>query len=334
MDYINGKVKGKAVGNLPYRESFNIRFQYYPVFQSAYIEKSPYASETLDTDIFDGVSLSFNNAWKVEIDTLKSLWSNPQKAYNFTFKIIDTNFGAERLLGLSHPSDYRIEFADGVVDTSLAIEKYFVRAVPVSFRIYNVTDQKYLDFIYNDIDRNRKLSPFDEIILVEKGASGQDLFTWDIFFTSLQDTVYDYTSSDTLAIRVKKPFRAVDVFEFATQLPQVNKQRATAELEDIKVVPNPYIAATSHELPLPPAITSGRGDRKIDFIHLPADAQVHIFTSRGEHVVTLSQDSGMYDGTVSWNLKSKENLDVAAGIYFYIVESDVGVKRGKIGVIK
>jgi hypothetical protein len=334
IDYVNGKVKGKAVSDLPYRESFDIRFQYYPVFQSSYIEKSPYTSETLDTDIFDGVSLSFNNAWKIEIDTLKSRWSNPQKAYNFTFRIIDTNFGAERLLGLSHPSDYRFEFANDVVDTSLAIEKYFVRAVPVNFRIYNVTDKKYLDFIYNDIDRNKKLSPFDDIILVEKGANSQDIFTWEIFFTSLHDTVYEYTSDDTLAIRVKKPFRAVDIFEFATQLPQVNKQQATTELEDIKVVPNPYVAATSQELPLPPAITSGRGERKIDFIHLPAGAKVNIFTARGEHVITLSQDSGIYDGTLSWNLKSKENLDVAGGIYFYIVESDVGIKRGKIAIIK
>ncbi|MBC7186027.1 MAG: hypothetical protein H5U38_03230, partial [Calditrichaeota bacterium] len=67
---------------------------------------------------------------------------------------------------------------------------------------------------------------------------------------------------------------------------------------------------------------------------LPARAKVHIFTSRGEHVVTLEHDGNIHDGAVSWNLKTKENLDVAAGIYFYVVESPVGKKTGKIAIIK
>ncbi|OPZ63470.1 MAG: hypothetical protein BWY83_03397 [bacterium ADurb.Bin478] len=99
-------------------------------------------------------------------------------------------------------------------------------------------------------------------------------------------------------------------------------------------MPNPYVSATAHELPLPPAITSGRGERKIDFIHLPANAQIHIFTTRGEHVVTLQHDDNPFDGSVSWNLKTKENLDVAAGVYFYLIDSSVGQKKGKIAIIK
>jgi hypothetical protein len=133
---------------------------------------------------------------------------------------------------------------------------------------------------------------------------------------------------------LKKPFRHEDSFEFFTETPAVDKTIAGKEMEDIKVVPNPYIVMTTHELPLPPAVTSGRGERKIDFIHVPAGAKVYLFTSRGEHVKTLEHDNDIYDGTISWNLKTKENLDVAAGIYFYVVESDVGTKRGKLAVVK
>jgi hypothetical protein len=99
-------------------------------------------------------------------------------------------------------------------------------------------------------------------------------------------------------------------------------------------VPNPYIAATTHELPLPPAVTSGRGERRVDFIHCPAGSRVYLFTARGEHVVTLRHDGILNDGTVPWNLKTKENLDVAAGVYFWVVESDAGTQRGKLAVIK
>jgi hypothetical protein len=72
----------------------------------------------------------------------------------------------------------------------------------------------------------------------------------------------------------------------------------------------------------------------MDFIHLPAQSKITIFTSRGEHVVTLNHDGNIEDGSVSWNLKSKENLDVAYGVYFYVVESQAGKKTGKIAIIK
>jgi hypothetical protein len=51
-------------------------------------------------------------------------------------------------------------------------------------------------------------------------------------------------------------------------------------------------------------------------------------------VTTLYHDGNIDNGSVSWNLKSKENLDIAFGIYFYVVESPVGNKTGKIAIIK
>lgn len=334
LDTMRGKVRGAQRGDLVYGAAYTASYQYYPVYQSVYIEKNPEETETLDTDIFDGVWLSFNNYWKVTLDTASSGFSNPAKAYDFNFNVIDTYVGSDRLLGLRHPADYRIIFADEVVDTSLADPTLFVKAVPTNFKIYNKTEDYYIDFIYNDLDRDKKLTPFDEIIFVEDGNNGDRIFTWDVFFTSLADTVYEYGTGDTLRLNLKKPFQSGDVFELTTTPPVVDKTAAEDMMDAIKVVPNPYISATAHEMPLPPAVTSGRGERKIDFIHMPLGAEVHIFTSRGEHVITLEHDSGMHDGTVSWNLKTKENLDVAAGIYFYVVESEYGTKRGKIGIIK
>ena len=43
----------------------------------------------------------------------------------------------------------------------------------------------------------------------------------------------------------------------------------------------------------------------------------------------------MFSGTIAWDLKSKENLDIAFGVYYYIVESKVGGKAsGKLAIIK
>ena len=334
LDPTYGKIRGHNHADFLYGATYSIRYNYYPVFRSPYIAGTPYAGESKDSDNFDGVQLVFNNNWRIEVDRLASRWSNPNKALSFTMNIIDTQFGSQKLIGLRHPSDYRIEFYDEIVDTSMSIPAMYVFGLPVNFRIFNITDQRYIEFVYNDFDFNQKLSKNDELIFSEPGRQGQDLYTWDLLFTLTKDTVYTYGRSDTLTLVLTKPFRRGDTFRFTTQTAVVDPQLAKAELEKIKVVPNPYISATSHETPLPPAINVGRGDRKIDFIHVPSGAQIHIFTIRGEHVITLEHTADLFDGTVSWNLKSKENLDIAAGVYLYVVQSSVGEKTGKIAIIK
>lgn len=334
LDVLGGRIKGSSSGSLRYGDTYTIYYQYYPVYRSGYIQRSPYESETKDTYIFDGIQLAFNNHWTIQLDTLKSGWSNPEKGYSYNFNVIDTYFDEDRLLGLRHPSDYRIEFYDEVADTSFDMRDYFIFGVPSKFKVFNITDNRYIDYVFVDINGDHAISPFDEVVFVEPEAENQPVFTWDLFFTSTEDTIFTHGTGDTLSIRLKKPFRRGDTFEFTTILPGIDEVVATDEMDRIKVVPNPYVVATTHELPLAPAITSGRGERKVEFIHLPAGATIHIFTSRGEHVITLNHDEDIHDGTVAWNLKTKENLDVASGIYFYVVESSVGVKRGKLALIK
>jgi hypothetical protein len=147
------------------------------------------------------------------------------------------------------------------------------------------------------------------------------------------DTVYTLGAGNALVIKTTKPFRKGDIFQFTPQKSQTSDSLATKELLNVKVVPNPYLSASSLEPPLDPGVTVGR-KRKIDFIHVPRDAKINIFTARGDHVIALQQDNSIDNGTVSWNLKTKENLDVAFGVYFYVVESAWGSKTGKIAIIK
>lgn len=335
IDYENGKIRGKASRDLRYGDTYSVTYQYYPVFESPYMEYSPWVDETLDSDIFDGLYLSFNNHWNPVLDTLRSGWSNPKKAYRYNITIIDTYLSpTNRLLGIKHQSDYQIEFSDSYVDSSATIPELYITGEPVPFKIYNKTDKKYIDFVYLDNDRSGNISMLDELVFVEKGENDTLLFTWDVTFSSTVDTLYEYGSGDTLKLSLKKPFRTSDVFEFTIPLATVDEDSAKNQLEQIRVVPNPYVVAHAHEMPLPPAITSGRGEREIEFRHLPAGADIYIYTSRGEHVVSLTHTGSIHDGTVAWNLKTKENLDVAAGIYFYVIKSSVGIKRGKIAIIK
>ena len=79
---------------------------------------------------------------------------------------------------------------------------------------------------------------------------------------------------------------------------------------------------------------SGRGERRMEFRGLPRNATIRIFTVRGTLVRTLRHD-GSDAGYVAWDLRTKDNLDVAPGLYVYHVEAPgMGTHVGKFGVIK
>ena len=71
---------------------------------------------------------------------------------------------------------------------------------------------------------------------------------------------------------------------------------------------------------------------------------IRIYTVRGELVRTLHQDgsvsaggdiTGSNQGFVAWDLRTKDNLDVAPGLYIYHVDAPgVGTHVGKFAVIK
>ena len=91
-------------------------------------------------------------------------------------------------------------------------------------------------------------------------------------------------------------------------------------MKKIKVVPNPYIVTNSFEKPLPYEVR-GRGERIIYFTHLPADARIYIYSADGSLVRKLRHNDVFEDGTVTWDLRTREGLDASYGVYFYIVEA-------------
>jgi hypothetical protein len=99
-------------------------------------------------------------------------------------------------------------------------------------------------------------------------------------------------------------------------------------------VPNPYIVANSFEALNPYA--DGRGPREIHFTHLPAVCTIKIFNMRGQLVRTLEHNTpSASNGTEIWDVRSKDNLDVAYGVYIFHVDAGkVGQKIGKFAIVK
>jgi hypothetical protein len=335
-----GQIRSMYSGSLP-SGNYTIKYQYYPIYQSKYIRGTPYVTDSKDADVFDGIELIFNNPWSVGIDTT-SKWITQKNKYRFSMNAVEIFDGINPnpfIVGFRNPCDYELRFdTTKFLDTSYADPNLGSEAVPTNFRVFNRTKNEYVIFGYNystvKSAPQGRLSPSEELYLYEKNPRGTDSYTWVVSFSSTDGASIPYHQNDTLRIFITKSFEQTDTLAFSTTKAAVDYSNVlSSALDRIRVVPNPYVAASTLESPLPPSVTSGR-IRRIDFIHLPSQAKIHIYTSRGDHVVSLEQSGNIEDGHVSWNLKSKENLDVAFGVYFYVVESRLGTKSGKLAIIK
>ena len=302
-----------------------------------------------DKYVFDGVYLSVENDWNVKYDTSRSKWNAVHPIKDYKISVSPFSLANVKEKGLAYPRDYNIIFDEThtPADTSSQLtvtynnQPYTIPKVNSNFRINDASTGQAVSYAYLDAGNNQTFSSLDRIIFLQdtKNSSGQDttIITWLLQAAGADTASYHPTTGDTLRVRVTKPFSNQDQLMITTSAANVNNQLAASQLDKIRVVPNPYIAATSQEAPLPPTITSGRGERKVTFIHLPKDSKIYIFTSRGELVRTLEMPPGqsINDGSVDWDLRSRENIEIAYGVYFYLVDApNVGKKTGKIAIIK
>ena len=288
---------------------------------------------TGNTPIRQGFRLQLYNDAVIRQDTARSGFvppkdtvPNPPKA-SFELFIDPSNPSNN---GIPYPSDYVIEFNNAIVDTSIpfVVSSTTYPAVPVNFKVKNVTWNKYIDFFY------RKTGAISSTYAINfrENIDGNDTTTWR--------AVIRYTGSvpletdGTLAFFTLKPFNEIDFYTFKVMGAEINVEVAKDELDQIKVVPNPYVVTHDGESRLLSTQTSGRGEREIRFTHIPPGTKISIFTVRGELIRTLRHED-LYVGDVYWNLRTEENLDVAYGVYIFVAETpETGSKIGKFALIK
>ncbi len=72
------------------------------------------------------------------------------------------------------------------------------------------------------------------------------------------------------------------------------------------------------------------------FTNIPAECTIKIFTSSGFLVDVINVANPSKQGIIHWDLRSKEGLEVAAGMYFYHIKAKAtgDEKMGKFAIIK
>jgi hypothetical protein len=236
-----------------------------------------------------------------------------------------------------YPDDIMIVFDDQVVDTSIAT--FLFPARPARFRVYALadTDTIQLDFRFRDNDASGTVSAVNEridVLCPIPGVRVDSLVTWILQYDPTTPApVSPPRLGDVYHLRLDRPLAEGDVFTFRTRGARVDPASAKSAFANTPyVVPNPYVEAASFE-PAPYNVT-GRGERRIEFRGLPSTCTVRIYTVRGDLVQTLRHE-GSFEGFVPWNLRSKENLEVAPGLYIYHVDAPgIGTHVGKFAIVK
>ena len=302
------------------------------------------------TRITDGFSMDILSDLNVGVDGDETGWKEGNSNY-----IIQVGFDSRYQAAYSgkrvdYPADFEILFtAPGQGDTSFIAGSFF-QPIPSNIIVKNITeDIDHFQFIFRDINHNElfDIDPDsvkgDAIFIVVGDSLGKPAETWSEAriswsMTLVRDTVIveeeqlPPQEGDVYKIVTEKPFRTGEYFEFISQGQDFDLSKAQSEMDKIAVVPNPYTGAASWE---PLSNTVGRGERRIFFIHLPNECTIRIYTMGGKLVQTVEHNSTISDGQESWDLVSKDGMDIAYGIYIYHVDAPgIGEKIGRFAIIK
>jgi hypothetical protein len=130
-------------------------------------------------------------------------------------------------------------------------------------------------------------------------------------------------AGDEFTIITKKLFRSDIYFEFETILP--SQAEGTTNLSQVKVVPNPFIVKAGWE--------QSEFEGRLQFTNLPKECTISIYTTSGDYVTTLYHNN--LSDSEFWNLQNDSEVNVAYGLYVYLVKTPDGNKEtGKFVIIR
>ena len=276
------------------------------------------------------------------VDTSQSRFL-PGSPSNARFRFTNLTRDSADFLRPGYPNDLTITFSNTPLDTSVL--SFGAPSVPAKFRIDAATaaGPLKLKFILHEdpFSRDSTLSLPDEYVDVVYHYPGDPPTKVSPLWRIQIDTTVNYSAAtfikpgpgDVYFVKVASPVSAGDIYAFTTHGESNNQALAKQQYRNGPyVVPNPYAGAASFE-PQRFAI-SGRGERRMEFRRLPAGATIRIYTVRGDLVQTLHHDWSD-NGFVPWNLRTKDDLDVAPGLYIYEVEAPgFDSYIGKFAIIK
>jgi len=339
IDYQNGKIRGRVNGDFPDNETISITYKKASLFGS-----DLYDNEDANK-IFDGLRLFVKND-ETNLSSEKSGFRISENNSNFfvkdlsispvggsdpapiDFEIYFSNYDTTATGDLLNPADSSV---NGDIQTPFYIKRLDT-GERAKFRIIQSIPQ-YQNSRWDYPERIELLDPRPDA----SPNAGLYRLSFDVPADTLNDTTIvihtpQYPGEDDIfLIFSDKPFDTTDRYSFSTRALSLDVQNSSAGLENVYVVPNPYIAFSANEVAGPGV--GVRDDRKLEFRNLPAECTIRIYTVTGDLIRTLEKNN--FSSALAWNLLSEEAQNLSYGIYIYHIDAPgIGSKIGRFGVIK
>ena len=317
----SGKIRAIPGGGLLDGVTYLAAYMYYGVANSNLLNMEE------SNPVFDGLKIYAQNQ-NLALDETQMAWSagsptnwEPQVK---PFNNIDTKM---------YPADYEVRFFDDIADSSARPGYGYIKA---KFQVWETTaglvpEQRKV-IILELPPEDSLWTPGDRAVILQGDETSST--SWE--FTFLEPSVdgIDPNSGDIYYIATTRPFSEEDKYQFITNASLINNEQAINELDNISVVPNPYVVTNVLE-PLDRQNPRDRGPRRVYFNHLPKDCTIRIYTITGELVKTLVHHSSMDDGKEFWDLTTDDNFPISYGVYLFHVDAeDLGESIGRFAVIK
>ncbi len=140
------------------------------------------------------------------------------------------------------------------------------------------------------------------------------------------------SAGNKFSVEVIKPIlpNIKDAYSFEIKGSVVNQTNIRENIQKIRVVPNPYLVSSLFE----PEFGELRKEplRQIQFINLPPECTIYIFTVDADLVKTIYHNST--SGTAIWDLRAEGGREIAPGVYIYVVKSGDIEYKERFAVIK
>ena len=312
------------------------------------------------SDVFEGLQLDISQLYvKPTIDSSSTGWVGDSYGdVNITISTRESNLvpwdceivfttsdsytsKVESPFGIYDESDNRLWFPNRII-LDQSFDFYVVNKTKLdedgNYTLMDLVVQDYASALatydgeYNKYNDRILVGEIDSLNNWKGTAFVIDFFNIDSLFLPQPGSRY--------SLSWNRNFWDTDTFKFTVDtLKEVLAGRLEEDLDDIRVVPNPYVGTNAMEEAVINSFLNQ--PRKIMFTNLPSDCIISIFTPSGVKVKTINKNDGIDNGIVYWDLLNEEGLEIAAGMYLYHVKPNFVNKSlnglehsGKFAVIK
>ena len=301
------------------------------------------------TDVFDGIQLKINQPLETSAyDYANSGWVNGNGIMRVTptkreakympwdYDIIFSNDPSAYKSVTTSKLNIRDESDNKIITNQLLLDQSFGFFVKNSTIINLDGDNEIMDLVVHDVNLNGQYDQYEDRILV--GAVSKDnkwagtVFVIDFLLAS--STTYP-KPDDVFRVKFSRPFWNSDYLTFTVNSYEgINADSLVNTMNNIKVVPNPYVATNLMEPSVSNQFLNQR--RRLMFTNIPAQSTIKIFTISGILVDEIIVNNSSEKGSVHWDMLTREGLELAAGMYLYHIEAmQTGDEKiGKFAVIK